>query len=368
MFRLSVNDLENPSRRSREERGERTNSMRVFITGGSGLIGRRLVERLVERGDQPVILSRKADQVRRDPSMRGRTVVQGDPTTPGRWESELDGCDAVVNLAGQNLFDRRWNAQVKRTIRDSRVYSTEKVVAALGQAKSRPRVLVQASAIGYYGPHGDEELTEESPSGSDFMAVVCREWEEAARPAEALGIRLATIRIGIVLARGEGALGVMTPIFRWLPILGAAPVGGGGGLLTPARGQQWMSWIHLDDIVGIFLLALDRAEAQGPINGTAPNPARNAEFAKALARALWRPSLLPFGPPDAVLELVLGEVAQVVTQGQKVLPAKAQALGYAFRHGALEDALRAVFAPAPPPPPSGPRPERAAAASGVHHH
>jgi NAD dependent epimerase/dehydratase family enzyme len=160
----------------------------------------------------------------------------------------------------------------------------------------------------------------------------------------------------------------MTPIFRWLPIIGAAPIGNGGGLFTPARGQQWMSWIHLDDIVGLFLLALDRTEAQGPINGTAPNPARNAEFSKALARALWRPSLLPVGPPDALLELVLGEVAQVVTQGQKVLPAKAQALGYAFRHGALEDALRAAFAPAPPPPPPQPRPERAAAASGAHHH
>jgi len=338
-------------------------SMRVFITGGSGLIGRHLVQRLIARGDQPVILSRRADQVRRDPAMRGRTVVQGDPSTAGRWESELDGCDAVVNLAGHNLFADRWNAQVKRKIRDSRVYSTENVVAAIAKARARPRVLVQASAIGYYGPHGDEELTEDSPSGSDFMAVVCREWEDAAHPAEALGVRVARVRTGVVLARGEGALGVMTPIFRWLPIVGAAPVGNGGGLLTPASGQQWMSWIHIDDIVGIFLLALDHAEAHGPINGTAPNPVRNAEFSKALAKVLWRP-FLPFGPPDALLELVLGEVAQVVTKGQKVLPARAQSLGYAFRHPDLAGALRALFAPAP----AAPKAERIPAASGAHHH
>jgi uncharacterized protein (TIGR01777 family) len=337
--------------------------MRVFITGGSGLIGRRLARRLVDRGDQPLILSRRSDHVRRDPSMRGLTVVQGDPSAPGLWESELEGCDAVVNLVGHNLFADRWNAEVKRKIRDSRVYSTENVVAALSRAKARPKVLVQASAIGYYGPHGDEELTEESPSGSDLMAVVCREWEEASRPAEALGVRVARIRTGVVLARGEGALGVMTPIFRWLPG-GAAPVGnGGGGLLKPATGRQWLSWIHIDDIVGIYLLALDRDEARGPINGTAPNPLRNAEFGKALAKVLRRP-FVPIGPPDAVLEVVLGEVAQVVTKGQKVLPAKAQSLGYTFRYPELDAALRALFAPAPTPP----RPEHIPSASGAHHH
>jgi uncharacterized protein (TIGR01777 family) len=337
--------------------------MRVFITGGSGLIGRRLVERLGERGDQAVILSRRADHLRRDPAMRGRTIVQGDPSTPDRWESELDGCDAVVNLAGHNLFSDRWNAQVKRKIRDSRVYSTEHVVTAIERAKTPPRTLVQASAIGYYGPHDDETITEESPSGSDFMAVVCREWEEAADRAEALGVRVAKVRTGVVLARGEGALAAMMPIFRWLP-MGAAPIGNGGkGPLAPARGQQWMSWIHLDDIVGIFLLALDRAEASGPINGTAPNPVRNIEFGRALAKALWRP-FSPLGPPDALLEVVLGEVAQVVTRGQRVVPARAQALGYAFRHPDLEGALRAVLAPVPP----APQPRRVATASGAHHH
>src|SRR3954470_22093493 len=153
-------DLENEGVWSRDELCGGAISMRVFITGGSGLIGRHLVRRLVERGDQPVILSRRSDQIRRDPALRGIAVVQGDPSTSGRWESELDGCDAVINLVGHNVFAERWNAQIKRKIRDSRVYSTENVVAAIEKAKSRPKVLVQASALGYYGPHGDEELTE----------------------------------------------------------------------------------------------------------------------------------------------------------------------------------------------------------------
>jgi uncharacterized protein (TIGR01777 family) len=335
--------------------------MRVFVTGGTGLIGRSLVRRLLERGDQPVVLSRKADTVRRDPSMRPVQVVQGDPSVAGGWDSALDGCDAVINLVGHNLFEQRWNAQVKRKIRDSRVYSTEHVVAAIGKAQNRPKTLVQASAIGYYGPHGDEEITETSPSGSDFLAVVCREWEDAAHPAEALGLRLATVRTGVVLAKGEAALKAMTPIYKWLPG-GAAPVGSGDSAFKPGSGQQWMSWIHLDDIVGIFLLALDNAEARGPINGTSPNPVRHTDFGKALAKVLWRP-YLPFGPPDAVLELLLGEVAQVVTKGQKVLPTKAQELGYTFKYPELAAALRAIFAKAP----AAPRPAPVKVASAGHH-
>lgn len=334
--------------------------MRVFVTGGTGLIGRGLVRALLERGDQPVVLSRQADRVRRNPAMRSVQVVQGDPTVAGAWDSAVDGCDVVVNLAGHNLFAQRWNPAVKRTIRDSRVYSTEHVVAAIAKARTRPKVLVQASAIGYYGPHGDEVLTEESPSGSDFMAVVCREWEEAAAPAEGLGLRLARVRTGVVLAPGEAALGVMTPIFKWLPG-GAAPVGGGGSALKPGSGRQWMSWIHVDDIVGIFLLALDNPAAHGPINGTSPNPVRHIDFGKALAKVLWRP-YVPIGPPDALLELVLGEVAQVVTKGQKVLPARAQALGYSFRYPEVRAALQALFAR--PRPSATPAP---AAAAGAHH-
>jgi len=336
--------------------------MRVFVTGGTGLIGRNLVRRLLARGDQPVVLTRHADVTRRDPAMRPVQVVQGDPSAAGGWESAVDGCDAVVNLAGHNLFAERWSPAVKRTIRDSRVYSTEHVVAAISKARTRPKVLVQGSAIGYYGPHGDEALTEESPSGSDFLAVVCREWEEASAPVEALGLRLATVRTGVVLAKGEGALGAMTPIYKWLPG-GAAPVGGGGSFWKPGAGQQWMSWIHVDDIVGLFLLAVDNPAAQGPINGTSPNPVRHKDFGKALASVLRRP-FLPFGPPDAVLELLQGEVAQVVTKGQKVLPEKAQKLGYAFKYPEVLAALKAVFAKPVRDKPTAVTP---VAAAGRHH-
>lgn len=318
--------------------------MRVFITGGSGLIGRNLARTLLESGHHPVILSRRADEVRRDPSMWAYQVVPGDPTTPGRWQHEVDGCDAVVNLAGHNLFAERWSTAVKAKIRDSRVYAAQQVVAAIREAQSRPQVLVQGSAIGFYGPHGDEELTEDSPAGSDFLARVCRETEEATEAVEELGVRRAIVRTGIVLAHEEGALKIMTPIFKIGP---GAPIGSDGRLGT-AQGLQWMSWIHIDDIVGILRLAIENAGAAGPLNGTAPHPVRNAEFAKTFSAVLRKPLTpwrfyLPFGPPDALLRVALGEVAGVITTGQKVVPAKALSLGYAFHYPQLEGALKEIF-------------------------
>lgn len=358
--------------------------MRVFITGGTGLIGRRLVRRLIERGDRPVILTRNADRARLSPALKGADVVQGDPTAHGGWEAAIEGSDAVVNLAGQNIFERRWNDDVRRLIRDSRVSGTEHVVAAIAAARDRPKVLVQGSAIGYYGIKGDEELTESSPPGDDFMANICRDWEAAAAPAEGLGLRLALIRTGIVLARGEGALGAMTPPFLVGP---GAPIGSGSldpnrprpgpkatrwekivaavrDLVRPARGQQWMSWVHVDDIVGILLTALDVPEARGPINGVAPNPVRNAEFSRTLSKVLWRPHapqrfFLPFGPPDAAIKLALGDVAELITTGQKVLPERARALGFQFRYPDLESALRAAFAA---PEPAGQESKKSAGA------
>ena len=339
--------------------------MRVFITGGSGLIGRHLASELAAEGHQPVILSRHSDAIRRKPEFREFQVVQGDPSTEGRWQGEVDGCDAVVHLAGHNLFADRWNAQVKRKIRDSRVYGTEHVVAAIKQARNRPSVLVQASAIGFYGPHGDEELDESAPSGADFLAVVCREWEQASEPVAELGVRRAVVRVGVVLAPSAGALAFMTPIFKLGP---GAPIGSGGGLV--AKGRQWMSWIHIDDIVGIFRLAIANPQAIGPVNGTSPNPVRNADFSRTLSRVLRKPYtpwrfFVPVGPPDAMLQLMLGEVAGVITTGQKVLPKKAQALGYQYKHPELEEALRDVFTPRPEPARPVPAP---VAAGGGHHH
>jgi uncharacterized protein (TIGR01777 family) len=337
--------------------------MRVFIAGGSGLIGRRLAKYILESGHHPIILSRHADAVRRDRAMWPYQVIPGDPTAPGPWQEQVDGCDAVVNLAGHGIFADRWNAEIKHKIRDSRVYSAEHLTSAIKNARSRPKVYVQGSAIGYYGPQGDEELAESSPSGTDFLAVVCRECEDVSRSIETLGVRRAIVRTGIVLAPDGGALRLMTPIFKLGP---GTPVGSGGKLV--ARGDQWMSWIHVDDIVGILALAIDNEGATGPLNGTAPNPVRNAEFAKTFSSVLKKPYTpwrvyLPVGPPDGMLRLVLGEVATIITTGQKVIPAKPLALGYSFKFPLLADALRAVTAPAPVPLRPAPHPRPA----GAHH-
>ena len=341
--------------------------MRIFITGGSGLIGRKLAKSLLVAGHHPVILSRNADHLRREPEMWAYQVVAGDPTKPGKWQDEIDGCDAVVHLAGHNLFADRWNTAVKAKIRDSRVYGAEQVVAAIKQASSPPKVFVQGSAIGFYGPHQDEELTEESPSGTDFLSVVCRETEEVSESLTSTGVRRTLVRTGIVLAPNEGALRFMTPIFKLGP---GAPIGS-KGKLGPAEGAQWMSWIHIDDIVGIFRLAIENSEATGPLNGTAPKPVRNSEFAKTFSGVLRKKSTpwrfyLPFGPPDAMLQLMLGEVAGIVTTGQKVLPVKALSLGYHFQYPDLIGALREIFTRKPATPKVSTH-HHAPAHAGSHH-
>jgi uncharacterized protein (TIGR01777 family) len=339
--------------------------MRVLITGGSGLIGRQLARYLLDHGHQVVILSRHADVVRRDPEMWPFKVIPGDPTHGGRWQAEVDGCDAVINLAGHNIFAGRWNAAIKQKIRDSRVYSAQQIVAAIKQASRRPKVLVHGSAIGYYGPHADEELDESSPSGTDFLAVVCRECEDVTEPVEALGVRRAIVRTGIVLSQSGGALQIMTPLFKLGP---GVPIGSGKGII--GRGAQWMSWIHLDDLVGIFQLILEKDAASGPINGTSPNPVTNAEFARTFSRVLrkthtpWR-FYLPIGPPDFLLKLVLGEVADVLATGQRVLPRRALELGYTFQYPDLFEALRAIVTAKPKPAPPSQSP--AATPAQAHH-
>ncbi len=208
-----------------------------------------------------------------DPALN---LVEGDPTRRGDWMDAATDCDAIVHLAGENVFARRWNAAFKARLHESRVLSTQLVVEALRRKPQRvdgqPKVLVNASAIGYYGPHDDEELTEDSPPGADFLANLCVEWERAARAAESAGVRVAMIRVGVVLDKEGGALAKLLTPFR----LGVGgPVGGG---------RQWMSWIHHADLIGLFLLALDRSDALGPINGTAPNPVVNRDFGKVLGR------------------------------------------------------------------------------------
>jgi uncharacterized protein (TIGR01777 family) len=307
--------------------------MRVFITGGTGLIGTRLIQRLCQRPDQVVLLTRRPGQAR-ERFGSDCTIVEGDPMQPGAWMDAAADCDAVINLAGEPIFARRWNDEFKALMRDSRVRSTEHVVKALARnprtAAGAPKVLVNASAIGYYGPRGDEEISEEGAPGDDTLARACVAWEAAARQAEASGVRVAIVRVGVVLDKSGGALAKMLTPFK----LGAGgPVG---------SGKQWMSWIHNDDMVGIFLLALDHADARGPINGTAPNPITNKEFGKALGRALHRPSFMP--TPAFALRLMMGEVADVVTKGQRVLPRRAQALGYLFQYPQIDAALANILA------------------------
>jgi uncharacterized protein (TIGR01777 family) len=306
--------------------------MRVFVTGGTGLVGSRLVRRLRDRNDQVVVLSRRPAAARE--RCEGCKVVEGDPLSAGPWMNEPDGCDAVVHLAGENIFGRRWSADFKAALHDSRVKSTENVVRAIARSPHAPggalKTLVNASAIGYYGPHGDEELSEDSPPGDDALARICVAWEEAAHRVEATGARLVIVRVGVVLDREGGALKQMLPPFKWF-------VGGPVG-----SGRQYVSWIHHADLVGLILLALDSPEVRGPLNGTAPNPVTNKEFSRALGRALHRPSFLR--TPKFMLRAMLGEVASVVTTGQRVVPKKALGLGYQFRFPGIDQALADVLA------------------------
>jgi uncharacterized protein (TIGR01777 family) len=303
--------------------------MRVFVTGGTGLVGGRLIERLLGRGDEVLILSRRPEAARAKWGGRG-TIVPGDPTERGDWMDAVRNCDAVVNLAGEGIFNQRWSAAVKDKLRTSRLRSTDNVVAALAAqprtASGQPKVLVSASAIGYYGPHGDEELTEESPPGNDFLATLCADWERSARAATAHGVRLAIVRIGVVLERGGGALAKMLTPFKMF-------VGGPVG-----SGRQYMSWIHNEDLVGLMLFALDRPDAEGVYNGTAPQPVTNRDFSTALGRVLHRPSFMP--APKFALRIVLGEAANIVAEGQRVVPRRALAQGYSFRFPDVMAALR----------------------------
>ena len=307
--------------------------MRVFVAGGTGLVGTRLIRRLRERRDEVTVLTRRPAAARE--RLPGDcTIREGNPMEPGPWMEAAAECDAVVNLTGESIFGRRWNEEFKGLLRDSRVKSTEHMVQALARQPrnedGKAKVLVNASAIGFYGPHGDEEVTEETPPGNDTLARLTVDWEKAARTAENAGVRVAILRTGVVLDKEGGALGQMLTPFK---------IGLGGPI---GAGRQWMSWIHYQDLVSLFLLALDDGAAAGPINATAPNPVTNKEFSRALGAALHRPSFLPV-PPFA-LRLRFGEVAELLTSGQRVLPKRALALGYSFQFPEVEAALRDVLA------------------------
>lgn len=303
--------------------------MRIVITGGSGFIGRRLVARLLEQGDQVLVLTRRLEQARRilgeSPNLK---LLPYDPYQPQAWAAALEGYEGIVNLAGEPLASSRWTETKKKEIRRSRVETTQALVQALASLNQKPQVMISSSAVGYYGSHpAGEPLTETDPPAQDFLAGVCQAWEAAARPVEELGIRLAIVRTGIVLGPDGGALGQMLAPFQFF-------IGG-----TIGSGKQWLSWIHHEDWVSLVCFLLE--QGSGVFNATAPNPVQMEEFCRTLGQVLGRPSWLPV--PELALELLLGEAAQVVLTGQKVIPQAALQMGFTFQYPQLKEALRQIL-------------------------
>ena len=315
--------------------------MKVIVTGATGFIGTRLVERLHQRGDQVTVLARNPQSAMvLFPSARfpNVTIVGYDPinenlsdaTAPlPLWYEALNGCDGVINLAGAPIAGERWTTRTRQKILDSRIVTTKALVNALSKLAVKPKVMISGSAIGYYGTDPDKVFEEYNFNGKDFPAQVCREWEAAAAPVKDLGMRLVTLRTGIVMGATGGALAKILPIFQ----LGA------GGIL--GTGRQWFSWIHRDDLVNLILICLTDDRYAGPVNGTAPEPVTNREFTETLAQVLGKLAILP--TPAVVLNLVFGESANLLLEGQRVIPRKAIANGFEFQYHDLKSALTQVI-------------------------
>ncbi len=303
--------------------------MKLVITGGTGLIGRALCRALEAAGQEGGVLTRSAP---RSASGRGRFVVW-QPPSAGPWERELDGADGLINLAGESVAAARWTPAQKQRLIDSRLSVTRALVGAISKARCKPAVLISASAVGYYGPRGDDVIREHDAPGEDFLAKVCHQWEAAAYAARGHGVRVACLRIGLVLARDGGALARMLPAFR---------LGLGGPL---GNGRQWVSWIHRDDLIGLIRWVLKEPRASGALNATAPNPVTMREFATSLGRALHRPALAPV--PAWMLRLMLGEMADMLLTGQQAIPEVALNLRFIFRYPMLSGALEACLSVRP---------------------
>ena len=302
--------------------------MRVLITGGTGMVGRALSANLVADGHEVIVLSRTPSKAKGLPA--GVLVQQWDAKTAGGWGHLADGADAIVNLAGENIGAGRWTDERKARIENSRLDAGRAVVEAVEQASQKPKVVIQASGVGYYGPRGDEELTEDASPGQDWAAqVVIHYWEAATEPVEAMGVRRAIIRTAPILDANEGALPRMV-----LPtkLFVGGPLGGG---------KQWLSWIHLQDAVAGIRFLIENPQAHGPFNLSAPNPVTNGQFMRALGRVLGRPSIMP--TPAFAIKLLFGEMATVVLDGQRAIPKRLQELGFEFQFLIVEAALKDVL-------------------------
>jgi len=298
--------------------------MQLVVTGASGFIGTFLCTRLLQAGHTLVLLTHGAPP---NASIPGKRWSHWTPGSTGEWAKVVDGADGVINLAGESIAASKWDHHRQLSLQQSRYDATRSIVLACQIAKRKPKFLINASAVGYYGPRQDEILTEDAPPGNDFLANLCLGWEAEAIGAESLGLRVIRLRTGIVLGPGGGALVKMVEPFKWF-------VGGPLG-----SGQQWMSWIHLEDQANLILHLIANSSITGPVNATAPNPVRNKEFSQTLAAVLHRPCWLPM--PGIALQLGLGKMAEIVLTGQRVIPAVAQKSGFQFRYPQLKDALEA---------------------------
>lgn len=300
--------------------------MKIAITGATGFVGTRLVEKLNAEGHQILVFTRNPERARRvfpASAFPNLEIAAYTPIQSGDWQQKVAGCDAVVNLAGEPISER-WSPEHKKAILESRQLGTRKIVEAIAQAEPTPGVLVNASAIGYYGTSETATFDENSPPGNDFLAQVCQAWEAEASKVKEAGVRLVILRFGIVLGNG-GALARMIPPFK---LFAGGPIG---------SGRQWFSWIHRDDLVNLIIEALKRPEIEGTFNATAPNPVRMSQLSQTLGEVIHRPSWLPV--PDFALELLLGEGSKVVLEGQQVLPKATEAIGFQYRYPTLKSAL-----------------------------
>ncbi len=302
--------------------------MRIFMTGGTGFVGTTLTRALTARGHSVTILMREVEMGKTLPA--GAFALEGDPTVRGAWQERVAEHDVLINLAGSTIFTR-WTDEKKRIIRESRLLTTKNLVEALAPRRGKETHFFSTSAIGYYGFHADEELIEESPPGTDFLATLAREWEAEALKAQEYGARVVLTRFGIVMGRNGGMLGEIVPIFKMF--LGA----------DLGSGDQWLSWIHEQDLARIFLFLIEERRAlEGPVNCTAPEPVRNRDFTVTLGKVLGVPTFLP-SVPGFVLRLMKGEFGSVILEGQRVLPRRLLSAGFQFQFPTLEEALTDIL-------------------------
>jgi len=299
--------------------------VKIVLTGATGMIGSLLTERWSNSDHSLVLLSRRPPA---EIGVAKKQWLAWQPGASGDWERAIDGADAVINLAGEPIAGKRWTPKQKEILRSSRVDGTRALVDAIAKAQVKPKLMISGSAVGYYGPHGDEALNEDSKPGDDFLARLCVDWEAQAQKAESLGVRVCFLRTGIVLAKGEGALKKMVPPFK---MFFGGPLG---------SGRQWMPWIHIEDEIGLIQFLIDNEGARGAFNGIAPNPVTMAEFSKTLGGVLNRPSWARV--PPFVLALMVGEMAEMLLNGQRAIPAAASKLGFKFQYPSLKLALASL--------------------------